>query len=183
MASASKAIDGIPYDAYKARFTGSPILESDEAERLTVGEVVILCTVVKVKDIQSKLNRHDELERVAVCGVTDARVLDPDVSRLLVERLGLFGSDTGSFDTPSNDGFRPFDDPGPMNPEGPAEAEQDDEESENPENDEEDDFSEVERLGSITTGVEQFNGEKVTVSRVIEKDRALASFLAAGGMS
>jgi hypothetical protein len=91
---AQKSVDGISVTNHKARFTGTVFLEEEEAQAASLDEVLVLVVVAKVQDVQAKLNRSGELDRVNVMKASDARVLTGDLKNILVDRLGLYGSDT-----------------------------------------------------------------------------------------
>jgi hypothetical protein len=95
MSRISNNVDGYEFSNYFGRFSGTVELESEEAEAAAIGETLVLVVVANVSDANAKLdNKTGDLNRIAVLKATEARVLDPELKQLLVERLGLYGSDT-----------------------------------------------------------------------------------------
>jgi hypothetical protein len=91
--TASQTFDGFGFDLQQARFTGTVDLELDEAKKAALDEVLVFVIVAKVKDVAVKTVKED-IARIAVCKVSDARVLDDELRNSLVEGLGLVGEDT-----------------------------------------------------------------------------------------
>jgi hypothetical protein len=87
------SMDGVPFDSHRARFSGTVPLETEEIEATSLDEVLVMVVVVRVQDVQAKVVKG-ELERVNVLKVTDTRLLTGDLKKILVERLGLYGTDT-----------------------------------------------------------------------------------------
>lgn len=94
--TASRSLDGIQFDTFRARLTGTVELEEAEAQAAALDETLVMIVVARVKDVQAKMDGREDpaLARVAVCKATDARVVvDVDLRNTLVERLGLLGDD------------------------------------------------------------------------------------------
>jgi hypothetical protein len=87
------SMDGVPFDSHRARFSGTVPLETEEIEATSLDEVLVMVVVARVQDVQAKVVKG-ELERVNVLKVTDTRLLTGDLKKILVERLGLYGTDT-----------------------------------------------------------------------------------------
>jgi hypothetical protein len=93
MGTASRSLDGLSFESYRARYNGSVDLEEEEAQKLALGETVVMVVVCTVADVQARTVKG-EISRVAVCKVTDARVVDGELQNSLVTGLGLYGEDT-----------------------------------------------------------------------------------------
>lgn len=91
---AQATLDGISVNNNKARFSGTVDLEDVEAEAASLDEVLVMVVVANVKDVQAKLDRTGDLDRINVMKVTDARLLTGELKALLVDKLGLYGADT-----------------------------------------------------------------------------------------
>lgn len=87
-------VDGIAVDHFRARWTGSVDLEETEANATALDEVGVFVVVGRVKDVQNRLDRSGDVARVAVLQATDTRVIEGELRELLVNQLGLHGSDT-----------------------------------------------------------------------------------------
>lgn len=94
MSRTSDRIDGVSFEAFKGRFSGTVELEEEEASAAAVGEVVVFVGVASIMDVQAKLDKDGVLSRIDVFKVTEARVLEDDLKQILVDRLGLYGNDT-----------------------------------------------------------------------------------------
>lgn len=92
--TAQTSIDGINVDFYKFRKSGSVEVEEPEADAAVMDAVVVTVEVSKVDDVQYKSDKDGNVTRIAVLKTTEARVLEGDLKALLVERLGLYGTDT-----------------------------------------------------------------------------------------
>lgn len=100
MSKISDRVDGIAFDMYRARFTGTIDLEDTEAEASATSETLVMVTIATVDGFQAKLDKEGDLARIAVLKVNDARVLDPELRDLMIERLGLSYGDMGAAPTP-----------------------------------------------------------------------------------
>lgn len=94
MSRASQRIDGVAFEAWKLRHTGTVEITEEDADKLAIGEVVVTVSVSVVGDVQAKLDKEGSLSRVGVLKATETVVLDGELKGILVDRLGLYGSDT-----------------------------------------------------------------------------------------
>lgn len=94
MSRMSNKVDGVSFDMYRGRFTGTIDLEDEEAEATAIGETVVMVVVATVNDANAKLDKAGDMARIAVFKATDARILDDELKTLMVQRLGLTGGDT-----------------------------------------------------------------------------------------
>lgn len=91
---AQAVFDGIGATSYAARFTGTIPLEEAEAEAAVYDETLVLVVVGKVETFHPKFDKEGNVTRVNVVKVSDARLVDGELRNVLVEQLGLYGSDT-----------------------------------------------------------------------------------------
>lgn len=91
--TASRSLDGQNFSVFKAKFAGAVELMDQDAVKVALGDVVVMVVVATVKDIAVK-NVKDEIQRIANCSVTDARVLEDSLKDDLINSLGLYGADT-----------------------------------------------------------------------------------------
>lgn len=90
MSKTSDRVDGIAFDMYRGRFTGTIDLEDTEAQAAATGETLVMVVIATVDGFQAKLDKEGDLARIAVLKATDARVLaEPELRDLMIERLGL----------------------------------------------------------------------------------------------
>lgn len=92
--SIERKTDGISIEEYHARFTGRVLLEEEDLNATALEEIGVGVVVFKSDGVGTSINRKGTVIRTAVLKVTDLRVLDGDLKKLLVERLGLYGDDT-----------------------------------------------------------------------------------------
>lgn len=95
MSRLDRRVDGITIDNWEARFTGRIPLENEELEAATVDNTVVLVIVAHQDGMNVTVNkRTGDLTRTNVMKVTDARLIEGELRSVLVEKLGLYGSDT-----------------------------------------------------------------------------------------
>ena len=92
--SIQRQTDGITIEEFHARFSGRVLLEEEDLNATALEEVGVGVVVFKTDGTGTSINRKGTVIRTAVLKVTDLRVLDGDLKKLLVERLGLYGDDT-----------------------------------------------------------------------------------------
>lgn len=86
---AQKAINGMAVDHQKGRFAGTFDLEDFEVDSSGLDETVVCVVVARVQGSNPKITKKGELDQVTSYGVTDMRVVDPELRSALVDRLGL----------------------------------------------------------------------------------------------
>lgn len=86
---AQTAINGMAVDHQKGRFSGTFDLEDFEVDNSGLDETVVCVVVARVQGSNPKITKKGEIDQVTAYGVTDMRIVDPELRSALVERLGL----------------------------------------------------------------------------------------------
>lgn len=89
----ARSLDGVGIEEYRARYTGTIVLEDEEASASALDELTVEVTVSRVKDVQVKVDKGGNVARIAVRQVVESRLLEGDLRDLLVERLNLLSAD------------------------------------------------------------------------------------------
>lgn len=94
MARVQLVCDGIPVEKVKGRLAGTIELEEEDIRRSGLDDVGVAVVVYRVKTPTFKVNRHGELERTNVYGVSELRLLDDELRDEMIRRCGLFMEET-----------------------------------------------------------------------------------------
>ena len=105
--SIQRSVDGVSVDEFHARFKGTVPLEEPELPSTAFDEVGVYIIVARAGEVTARQDRKGNVHRIAGLTVTDARVIEGELKTILVERLGLYGSDTDT-ETPSGQLTLPF---------------------------------------------------------------------------
>lgn len=92
--SSNSSFDGLPIDNWQGRMTGTFELEEDEVRASLLDTVQVAVVVVKSRNVKVDASEKGEVTATRWYKVTDFRVVDPELREILVERLGLVGTDT-----------------------------------------------------------------------------------------